>query len=94
MDNKREVLAVFAHPVKDYAAWRKVFDASAPMQKAMGIIGVEVFQDPNDPNKVIVIDRYPDMATMERYLGNAHIKEAMAQAGVTAPPTVLVGLAT
>jgi quinol monooxygenase YgiN len=94
MDTKREVLAVFAHPVKDYAAWRKVFDASAPVQKAMGIIGVEVFQDPKDPNRVIVIDRYPDMATMERYLADPHIKDAMNQAGVTAPPTVLVGLAT
>ncbi|MDR3470114.1 MAG: antibiotic biosynthesis monooxygenase [Devosia sp.] len=94
MDTKREVLAVFAHPVKDYTAWRKVFDASAPMQKAMGIIGVEVFQDPNDPNKVIVIDRYPDMATMERYLANPQLKEAMTQAGVTTPPTILIGLAT
>lgn len=35
------------------------------MQRAMGVIGVEVLQD---PNKVIVIDRHPDMATMERYL--------------------------
>lgn len=94
MDTKREVLAVVTHPVKDYAAWRKAFDAAAPMQKAMGIIGVEVFQDPKDPNKVIVIDRYPDMATMERYLGNPQLKEAMTQAGVTAPPTVLIGLAT
>jgi len=94
MDTKREVLAVFAHPVKDYGVWRKVFDGLAPMHKAMGIIGTEVFQDPKDPNKVIVIDRYPDMATMERFLANPEFKEAMAHAGVTAPPTVLIGLAT
>jgi len=94
MDAKREVLAVFAHPVKDYAAWRKVFDSLAPMHQAMGIIGVEVFQDPKDPNKVIVIDRYPDMATMERFLANPEFKEAMTHAGVIAPPTVLIGLAT
>ena len=94
MDAKREVLAVFTHPVRDYAAWRKVFDAAAPMQKAMGIIGVEVFQDPKDPNKVIVVDRYPDMATLEKYLANPDLKEAMTKAGVTSPPTVLIGLAT
>ena len=94
MDAKREVLAVFTHPVKDYAAWRKVFDAAAPMQKAMGIIGVEVFQDPSDPNKVIVVDRYPDMDTLEKYLAHPGLKDAMTQAGVTSPPTVLIGLAT
>ena len=71
-----------------------VFDGLAPMHKAMGIIGVEVFQDPKDPNKVIVIDRYPDMATMERFLANPEFKEAMTPAGVIAPPTVLIGLAT
>ena len=64
------------------------------MREFGGIIGVEVFQDPNDPNKVMVIDRYPDMATMERFLADPQFKEAMAQAGVTAPPTVLIVLAT
>ena len=94
MDAKREVLAVFTHPVRDYAAWRKAFDAAASMQKAMGIIGVEVFQDPNDPNKVIVVDRDPDMATLEKYHANSDLKEAMTKAGVMSPPTVLIGLAT
>ena len=94
MNTKREVLAVFTHPVRDYATWRKVFDAAAPMQKAMGVIGVEVFQDPGDPNKVIVVDRYPDMDTLEKYLANSDLKDAMTKAGVTSPPTVLIGLAT
>ena len=30
MSTPREVLAVYTHLVKDYATWRKVFDASAP----------------------------------------------------------------
>lgn len=34
------------------------------------------------------------MATMERYLANPELKDAMTQAGVTAWPTVLIGLAT
>ena len=94
MNTQREVLAVFTHAVKDYAAWRKVFDASAPLREKMGVIGAEVFQDPKDPNKVIVVDRYPDMGTMEKFLANPDLKDAMTKAGVMSPPTVLIGVAT
>ena len=94
MSTPREVLAVYTHPVKDYATWRKVFDASAPLREKMGVIGAEVFQDPKDPNKIIVVDRYPDIGTLERFLANPAFKEAMSKAGVVGAPTVLVGVAT
>lgn len=94
MSSQKQVIAVFTHPVKDYAAWRKVFDAAAPLHDRMGIISTEVFQDPKDPNMVIVVDRYPDMATMERFVHSPELAAALGDAGVIGQPTLLVGLST
>ena len=88
------VIIIMRAKFKDYATWRKVFDASAPLREKMGVIGAEVFQDPKDPNKIIVVDRYPDIGTLERFLANPAFKEAMSKAGVVGAPTVLVGVAT
>lgn len=93
MSTQKEVFAVFTHPVKDYAAWRKMFDAAAPMLDKGGVIGSEVFQDPKDPNKIILVHRYRDISSFEKFLGSPELKEAMTAAGVLAPPTVLVGVA-
>jgi hypothetical protein len=43
------------HEVSDYGAWRKVFDAFAPMQKKQGVVYKAVYQSTDDPNDVTVI---------------------------------------
>ena len=94
MTTQREALVVFTLAVKDYAAWRKVWEAGAPLRERHGNVGAEAFQDPKDPNKLIVVDRYRDLASFERFLADPELMAAQASAGVLAPPTVLVGLAT
>ena len=87
------VLAVVCHPVKDYAAWRVVYDAAEPIRAAAGVTAAEVFHDPKDPNNMVIIHRFPSIASMESFLGDPGLKAAMAQGGVLAAPTALVGIA-
>lgn len=87
------VLAVISHPVKDYAAWRIAYDGAEPIRSAAGVTAAEVFHDPKDPNTMIIIHRFPSIDSMQRFLGDPGLKAAMAEGGVLAPPTAVVGIA-
>ena len=41
------------HAVKDYPAWRKIFDDAATIRKEAGEQQYYVLRDENDPNRII-----------------------------------------
>ena len=88
-----KVLAVVSHPVKDFAAWKVIYDGAEPVRQKAGVTGAEVFQDPADPNKVVIIHRFPSLQATQEFLGDPGLKEAMMKGGVTAPPTVILAVA-
>jgi len=87
------VLALISHPVKDFAAWRAVYDSAEPIRQKAGVTAAEVFRDPKDPNAVLIIHRFASVAAMQSFLGDPALKSAMATGGVLAPPTAVVGIA-
>ncbi len=87
------VLAVVSHPVADFKAWRKVYDDAEPIRQKAGVSGAEVFQDPGDANKVVVIHRFASVAAAQGFLGDPALKAAMMQGGVTAAPSVTLAVA-
>ena len=87
------VLAVISHPVKDYAAWRIVYDSAEPLRQKAGVTGAEVFHDPKNPNMIVIIHRFPSLEVAQAFLGDPGLKDAMMKAGVTAPPTTIIAVA-
>ena len=87
------VLAVITHPVKDYAAWRVVFDQVAPLRQKAGVTGAEVFRDPTTPNLLVIIHRFPSLDAAHGFLDDPALRDAMAKGGVTAAPTVVIAVA-
>ena len=87
------VLAVVSHPVKDYAAWRVIYDSAEPIRAKAGVTGAEVFHDPKDPNMMVIIHRFPTLEAMHSFLGDPALKIAMEKGGVMAAPTTVVGIA-
>lgn len=87
------VLAVVSHPVKDFAAWKLVYDAVQPIRDRAGVTGAEVFRDPADAAKVVVIHRFPSLEAAQGFLADPALKEAMMKGGVTAPPSVTLAVA-
>lgn len=84
------VLAVVSHPVADYAAWRVVYDKGQSARDAMGVTGAEVFVETANPSMVVVIHRFPSMEAAQSFLQHPALKDAMARAGVTAPPSIIL----
>ena len=61
------VLALISHPVKDFAAWRAVYDSAEPIRQKAGVTAAEVFRDPKDPNAVLIIHRFASVAAMQSF---------------------------
>jgi quinol monooxygenase YgiN len=87
------VLAVISHPVKDFAAWKVVYDAAGPVRDQAGVTGAEVFTDAADPLMVVVLHHFPSVEAANAFLGNPDLAAAMEQGGVTAKPTVVLAVA-
>jgi hypothetical protein len=87
------VLAVVSHPVKDFAAWKVVYDEAGPIRDAAGVTGAEVFHDAANPALVVIIHRFPTVEAANGFLNNPDLAAAMQKGGVTAPPTVILAIA-
>ena len=81
-------LSIVQHPVRDYAAWRSVYDEVQPLRDKHGVSAADVLQDPADPNNVTVLHWFPSTGYAEAFAADPGLKDAMARAGVTAPPRI------
>lgn len=82
------VTAVIQHKVSDYAAWRKVYDDAAALQKAGGVISESVYQSATDPSVLLILHQFADMAAAEAFLSDPALRETMQRSGVQGEPRV------
>ena len=76
------------HTVKDYAAWRKLYDSFAPVQQANGVAAQAVYQSAEDPNDVTVTHEFASLDAAKSFVGKPELKEAMQKAGVVGAPSI------
>ena len=76
------------HHVKDFAAWKKVFDSALEMRKSSGELSAEVYRDASDPNKVTTINKWNTLANAQKFAHSPDLKTAMEKAGVVGAPEI------
>jgi hypothetical protein len=74
--------ALVQHRVRDYDAWRRVYDNAKDMQAAGGVLDEAVFRAERDPNNILVMHRFETMQAAHDYFENPQLVEAVRQAGV------------
>ena len=79
------------HRVRDYAAWREVYDGFAEVQRAGGVRAQAVYRSADDPNDVMVTHDFDDLETARAFLASPDLKDAMRRAGVEGEPTLFLG---
>jgi heme-degrading monooxygenase HmoA len=77
---------VVLHRVRDYQAWRRVYDAFKPQQQAGGVTAESVYRAKDDPNNVLVLHSFRTMAEAEAFVANPELREAMQRGGVEGEP--------
>jgi len=81
-------MLVVHHRVRDYRAWRKVYDEVGPLQKGAGVTAESVYQAKDDPNTVLVMHSFATMAAAEAFAANPALQDAMQKGGVDGAPRV------
>ena len=79
---------VIEHGMKDWAAWKRVFDEHSASRKQHGCIREELFRDPEDATLMMNVMRWPDRDSAESFLADPSLAEAFGRAGVTGEPRV------
>lgn len=73
------------HSVKDYAAWKVIFDAAADIRKIAGEQNYYVLHEEHDPNKVVHFSRWSSLANARSFFESEKLVEIRRQAGVEEP---------
>lgn len=77
--------AIVRHDVKDFAAWKSVFDAAAPFRQEGGELNAQVYRN---GNTVHVLAEYSSREQAESYFANPALREKMGEAGVIGVPDI------
>lgn len=88
-DGAATVGVVISHPVADYDRWKGAFDAHGAARKAGGVIGHSINTVVGDDNQVVALAQGSDLDALRAFFASPDLKEAMAGAGVTGPPSLL-----
>lgn len=73
------------HAVRDYAAWKCVFDAAAAMRKAAGERRYQLLHADGDSHQVVHWSRWTSVADARAFFESPELVEIRRQAGVEAP---------
>jgi hypothetical protein len=81
-------VAVVLHRVRDYKAWRQVYDQVEDLQRTGKVVEEHVYRAKDDPDNVLVFHRFPTMADAESFLADPLLRDAMQRAGVVGAPRI------
>lgn len=76
------------HKVKDYSAWRKLFDEDDARRKEYGSTGFQVLKSASDPNDLTVIMDWASVDGAKAFATSDALKEKMENAGVISQPEI------
>ena len=83
------MILVVQHTVKDYDAWKPLFDEHESTRAKYGGTGHTIYRDADDPNSVTIFNRFETREGAEAFSRDPSLKEAMERGGVTSEPRIM-----
>ena len=83
-------LLIVRHKVKDFAVWKKTYDADAPRRAAAGLGTGRVTRSVDDPSEVVLVFEASDINKAQELSASPGLKEAMMNAGVIDKPDMFL----
>jgi hypothetical protein len=74
------------HKVKDYPAWKAVFDAFIETRRAGGEKSWQALHPDDDPNNLLLLFEWDNLDNARTFMANPELKGAMEEGGVIEPP--------
>ncbi len=82
------------HQVKDYAAWRHVYEDFDATRRGMGVTSDGVYQLTGNPNDITIYHEFKTMEEVQAFVGSAELHGAMERAGVVGAPDIWIAQRT
>lgn len=79
-------LAITHHKVKDYDAWRPVYDSDKGARESAGVTEVGVYRSVQDPNDIYILMDVSDVAAFQKFGESPQLREKMEEGGVIGQP--------
>lgn len=77
-----------AHSVKDYAAWRPLFNTDSVERKASGMKDIVVGRSVDNPNHIMIALEVSDVQKAKDFAAKPRLKQVMDKAGVNSKPDI------
>ena len=88
--NTSALVTTVTHSVKDFSAWKDVYDSAHELRKSAGITDHLLLKSVSDENVVTVLGTSSSAARFNEFMMNPDLKGAMQKGGVTSKPQVEV----
>ncbi len=85
-----KVIVFVSHEVKEFAAWKKGFDANQTVRDAAGFKQAFLARDAKKPNLVHVGFFAPSVDAAQNFVGDPKLKETMEKSGVIGMPDIRI----
>lgn len=82
------MIVIVQHRVRDFDAWRPVFEEHQPVREQYGCTGHLLYRGLDDPNELTIIMQYPSRQEAEGFANDPSLREAMERGGVESEPRV------
>jgi len=82
------MIIIVQHTVRDYDAWKAVFDEHEASRRRFGATGHELYRGLEDLNEVTVVNHFPSKEQAEAFAADPSLKEAMERGGVISEPRI------
>jgi hypothetical protein len=83
-------ILVVHHRVRDFDAWKPVFDEHEEIRRKHGATRHWLYHAPGDGNDVVVALQMPSPEAAQSFMGDPSLADAMREAGVEGRPTIHV----
>ncbi|HKJ41519.1 MAG TPA: hypothetical protein VKA27_05460 [Sunxiuqinia sp.] len=84
------VHVILTHEVKDFATWKKVYEAGEPLRAKSGIKMTGVYTSVDNPKQVTLTGECASVDVMNSFMSQPELKADMEKAGVISAPEMKV----
>ncbi|HMK91358.1 MAG TPA: cyclase [Thermoleophilia bacterium] len=79
---------IVQHTVRDYDAWKPVFDEHGSVRRRHGATGHVIYRSLDDPNSLTIVNEFPSREQAEAFTRDPSLREAMERGGVVSEPVI------
>lgn len=76
------------HKVKDYEAWKSVFDSVSDLRRRNGEKAYQILRQDNGSSEIFAMFKWDSMDNARKYASSPELKAAMDRAGVVGKPDI------